>query len=107
MQGSIQRSVCGEQPTIAALLQEFREGVPVKMADAAALEHEGGLENLQLKGQQLVRGSAHGATMRRYLPIVKTGGRSVGDDLSRGAECRPAAPAASAKGWAAGPARDL
>jgi hypothetical protein len=40
--------VCGEQPTIAALLQEFREGVPVKMGDAAAFEYEGGLEDLQL-----------------------------------------------------------
>jgi hypothetical protein len=51
--------VCGEQPTIAALPQELREGVPVKMGDAAALEPEGGFEDFQLKRQKLVRFSAH------------------------------------------------
>ena len=55
------RLLCMTQSFLLAdgLLEEFREGIPVKIRDAAASEHEGGLEDFQLKRQKLVRFSAH------------------------------------------------
>jgi hypothetical protein len=63
----------GEQPMIAALLQEFREGVPMELRDAAALERESSLQDFHLERQQLVRFSAHEISISRYMPFVKIG----------------------------------
>jgi hypothetical protein len=63
-----------KQSAVAAILQEFRERVPVKMGDAAALESEGGLEDFQLQREELVLFSAHAEIMSRYLPFVKRAG---------------------------------